>query len=144
MSLLEAKRALSDAVLDVCSDNGIQVVRENSQRPDGNQLPYGQGAVKWARQFQRENVPQPFTLGAGGADKATGFYQLDILYPAGTGTADADVDLELFRAALNRKTFTHNSQWVKVMSVGAPRRYFEDETWYVMNINVNWEALVPA
>lgn len=136
MSLIDAKRALSDAVLDVCAANSIPVVRENTQRPDGD------GGTKWARQFYRANVPQAFTLGVGGEDKANGFCQLDICYPAGDGDADADSDLELFRAALNRKTFTHDGQYVKVMSCGAPRRALEDSTWFVMTININWEALV--
>jgi hypothetical protein len=136
VTLANAKYALSEAILKVCSDNSIPVERENA--------PLIVKPSKWARMFHRGNVPQPFTLGAGGDDKANGFYQVDVLYPAGSGDADADTDLELFRAALNRKTFTHNGQYVKVMSCGAPHRTIEDDTWFVMTININWEALVTV
>lgn len=138
MSLLESKRALSDAVLAVCTANSIPVVRENTQRPDGD------GGARWARQSYRSNQPQAFTLGVGGDDKTSGFYQLDMMYPAGSGDDVADTDLELFRAALNRKTFTYGGQWVKVMSVGAPHRAIEDDTWFAVTFNFNWETLVQA
>lgn len=134
MSLATAKYALTNAV--VTAVGSTPLARENAPftKPTG---------AKWAALHFLANQPQGETLGDAGQDLANGIMQVDFYYPAGTGDAAADTDLETFRAAFKAgHSFNQSGQSIVVRNCGAPYRRLE-ENWFIVSVTIGWYALVP-
>lgn len=133
MSVLDLHHALTTAVRSAVGTTPL--AREN--------CPFTKPTnAKWAALYFLPNTPQGETLGDEGQDLATGIMQVDFHYPAETGDAAADVDLETFRASFKAgHGFTYNGQGVVVRNCGAPLRRKQDN-WFTVSVTIGWYALV--
>jgi len=77
------------------------------------------GKSKWASVFFVPNVPDVLTLGTQGDDRMTGFLQIDLNVPQGTGGGSMRPWLDASRQTfVAGKTFTQSGQKVAVISAG--------------------------
>lgn len=94
------------------------------------------GLTKWASVFFVPNTPEPVTLGVNGDDRQTGFLQIDLSIPQGTGSgvmrAWTDASRQTFVAG---KTLTESGQIVRIISAGwtAGRNV---DNWYRKSLTV--------
>lgn len=134
MSIQNVKDALITAV--VSSLGGIPTEHENAhfEKPTN---------AKWAQIFFVPSQPAVFTLGVGGLDEYTGFVQVSMRYPEGTGTHESDQDVEVFRQAFVAGTqLVFNGQAVKIRSCGRNQGRLQDN-WFLVVTTIYWWALVP-
>lgn len=134
MSIQNVKDALLTAV--AAALGGIPVEHENTHfvKPTN---------AKWAQLFFVPTQPVVFTLGEHGLDEYTGFVQISIRYPEGSGTHNSDLDAEVFRQAFVAGTqLVYNGQEVKIKSCGRNQGRLQDN-WYLVATTIYWWALVP-
>lgn len=113
---------------------------ENYNDPD-NPLPPTDNTA-WARLWHVPARTTAATLGSAGKDEHTGFLQIDLNYPRGTGDGAAKAKAEAILAYFKiGASFTHNSQAVLVSSNGRSQGRNVDG-WYRISLTIYYRARV--
>ena len=99
-------------------------------------------SIAWASVFIVPNQPSVESVGEGGMDGHTGFFQVDLNYPlnAGSGAAIAKADsvAQYFKAGTR---IAYGGQQVQIQSCGRSQGRPVDG-WYRVSLTINWTAYV--
>jgi hypothetical protein len=96
----------------------------------------------WSQLFIAPNQPFVNTMGDGGEDLITGFLQVNLNYPVGTGAGDAKQKATEIRDYFSAGTvFTYNGQDVFITNAGRGIARNID-SYYQVVITINWQARV--
>lgn len=88
------------------------------------------GKAIWAKVSHVPNTPTVATLGRGGRDRGTGFVQIDLNVPEGTGDGALRAWENLARAAfIAGGTLTQSGQVVRIISCGIGQGRTVDNWW---------------
>lgn len=96
----------------------------------------------WCRLFIVPNQPVVNTMGDGGEDLITGFLQVNLNYPVGTGAGDAKQKATEIRNYFHAgRVFTYAGQDVFITNAGRGIARNID-SYYQVVITINWQARV--
>ena len=98
--------------------------------------------VAWCELFIAPNQPSVNTMGDGGQDLITGFLQINLNYPVGTGAGDAKKKATEIRDYFYAgRVFTYVSQDVFITNAGRGIARNID-SYYQVITTINWQARV--
>ncbi len=96
----------------------------------------------WAHVFFAPNRPDVATLGAIGLDESTGFLQIDLNAPVGSGVGELSEAADKIRCHFPAgRTFEYESQGVIISSSGRTNGRIVD-SFYRISVTVAWYARI--
>lgn len=125
MSRASVRSALAQAFISGAFFSSTAIAWENVAFTPPNGSP-------WARFFFVPSQPAVVTLGTNGADEITGFVQVDLNYPLGTGDGAAQAKYDAMCAVFKAGArFAHGGETVIIRSCGRSQGREIDNTYRV-------------
>ena len=96
----------------------------------------------WSAVFLLPNQPTSESSGAGGGDGHTGIFQIDINYPANSGSVQAMTKADSVSQYFKGGTrIAYGGQQVQILTCGRSQGRPVDG-WYRVSLTINWTAFV--
>lgn len=131
MKRIEA--ALNVQLID--NANSVKIVYQNQKYTAVEGTPYQQP-------FFLPATPDPWIIGSA-TNFHTGFYQINLMYPAGEGQADINVHADVLIAAFNQATTLTYSSIDTIIKSSGRGNASQQDGWYFMPVQIRWECYLP-